>query len=78
MSKSKRTAVPHTIKKTRSKGSTNTTATPAAQLSEAQRHAMIAENAYYRSIERGPLNGDPMEDWLSAERMIDSAMLPHR
>lgn len=77
MSKSKRTA-PHTIKHTRSKDSTEATATPAAALSDAQRHALIAENAYYRSIERGPLDGDPMEDWLSAERMIDSAVLPHR
>ncbi len=45
---------------------------------KAQRHAMIAEGAYYRSLERGPLDGDPVEDWLSAERMIDSAILPHR
>lgn len=43
-----------------------------------QRHAMIADAAYYLWREQGLLDPDPVRDWLMAERMIDSAILPHR
>jgi hypothetical protein len=32
---------------------------------------MIAEAAYYRALERGFQGGDPVQDWLAAERDID-------
>lgn len=36
-----------------------------------QRNAMIAEAAYYRSIQRGFADADPLADWLWAEAEID-------
>jgi len=36
-----------------------------------QRDYMIAEAAYYRAEKRGFDSGDPMQDWLEAEREID-------
>jgi len=30
----------------------------------------VAEAAYYRALERGFQGGDPMDDWLQAERDI--------
>lgn len=38
------------------------------------RSAMIAEAAYYRASSRGFAGGDPLEDWLSAEREIDQRL----
>jgi hypothetical protein len=35
---------------------------------------MIAENAYYRAERRGFLPGHEMEDWLAAEREVDSLL----
>ena len=32
---------------------------------------MIAEAAYFRAEKRGFAEGDPMQDWLEAEREID-------
>jgi hypothetical protein len=37
---------------------------------EEQRQSMIAEAAYYRAEQRGFQGGDPVEDWLAAEREI--------
>ncbi|MEW6168396.1 MAG: DUF2934 domain-containing protein [Pseudomonadota bacterium] len=38
------------------------------------RQTMIAEAAYYRASRRGFVDGDPVEDWLSAEREIDQQL----
>lgn len=62
----------------RARASTKAAAPANRGPSAAQRQAMIAESAYYRWVERGLLEGDPVQDWLIAERMIDSAVLPHR
>ena len=35
-----------------------------------ERQSMIAEAAYYRAEKRGFQEGDPVEDWLAAEREI--------
>ena len=35
------------------------------------RHQMIAEAAYIRAEQRGFDAGDPMDDWLQAEREVD-------
>ena len=37
---------------------------------DAVRYNMIAEAAYYRAEKRGFQNGDPIEDWLTAEEDI--------
>lgn len=41
-------------------------------VSPLQRYRMIAEMAYYRALERGFVRGNPVEDWLEAEKAIDS------
>ena len=35
------------------------------------RHQMIAEAAYLRAEQRGFTPGDPLDDWLNAEREVD-------
>ena len=37
-----------------------------------ERHRMIAEAAYFRALRRTDGDGDPLTDWLEAEREIDS------
>lgn len=36
-----------------------------------ERHRMIAETAYFMAHERGFASGDPVEDWIEAERKVD-------
>ena len=36
-----------------------------------ERHRMIAEAAYFRAYERGFTGGDPVADWIEAERNVD-------
>jgi len=50
----------------------------AAQLKQAarpisveQRRQQIAEAAYFRAVSRGFEGGDPVADWLDAEREVD-------
>src|SRR5690606_26298436 len=47
-----------------------------AHPSPEERRRMIAEAAYYKALNRGFQGGDPVEDWLAAEREID-AMFPN-
>ena len=39
-----------------------------------ERQEMIAEAAYLRAERRGFMDGDPTEDWLSAEAEIDQIL----
>lgn len=39
--------------------------------SEVDRQRRIAEAAYYRALARGFQGGDPVDDWLAAEREIN-------
>jgi hypothetical protein len=39
-----------------------------------QRHRSIAEAAYYRAQQRGFANGNPIDDWLHAEREVNSTL----
>jgi chromosome segregation ATPase len=36
-----------------------------------ERHRMIAQTAYFLAQERGFAGGDPVTDWLEAERRVD-------
>ena len=36
-----------------------------------ERHRMIAETAYFMAHERGFKGGDPVSDWIDAERLVD-------
>jgi Zinc-ribbon containing domain/Protein of unknown function (DUF2934) len=49
--------------------------TPAPTVAPEERRHMIEEAAYYRAQQRGFDGGDPVEDWLAAEREINR-MLP--
>jgi hypothetical protein len=40
-------------------------------VSEAERQHRIAELAYFRALERGFQGGDPVDDWLAAEREVN-------
>lgn len=43
---------------------------PVAEAAEQARRHRVAEAAYYRALARGFEGGDPVEDWLAAEREI--------
>jgi len=40
-------------------------------VSSDERQRMIAESAYFRAMQRGFNGGDPLDDWLAAEREIN-------
>lgn len=42
-------------------------------VSAEERTRMIAEAAYYRALQRGFQGGDPVNDWLEAERELTHA-----
>lgn len=46
-----------------------------AQIAAGERHRLIAEAAYYRSLQRGFEDGNAMEDWLAAEAEVDRQLL---
>ncbi len=61
----------------------NTTGNPSrgkgsfgASISSAERERMIAEAAYFRALARGFKGGDPINDWLAAERDINHLLPP--
>lgn len=64
--------------KSRANAPSKPAATAHSGVADPQRHAKISEGAYYLWLEQGLLDPDPVRDWLIAERMIDSAFLPHR
>lgn len=39
-----------------------------------ERHRMIAETAYFLAQERGFAGGDPVSDWIEAERRVDQQL----
>ncbi len=52
-----------------------TSADRKADVSAEERQRMIAEAAYYRALNRGFNGGDPLDDWLAAEREINQGLL---
>ena len=53
--------------------------TTKGRVSAAEREKMISEAAYFRALDRGFEGGDPVSDWLNAERAIDAQfkVAPH-
>ena len=47
-------------------------AEPKQTISPLERWRMVTEAAYYHAQKRGLLGGNPMEDWLAAEKEIDA------
>lgn len=43
-------------------------------ISDALKHQMIAEAAFYISQKRSPFGGDPLQDWLLAEKQIEEQL----
>lgn len=49
---------------------------PQAQsITTEERRQRIATAAYYRALQRGFSKGDPVEDWLQAEKEIDAEVM---
>jgi hypothetical protein len=46
----------------------------ARPVSTEQRRQLIAEAAYFRALSRGFAGGDPVADWLDAEREVNQAL----
>ncbi len=46
-----------------------------AGVSPDERRRMIAEAAYYRALRRGFHGGDPVTDWLAAEREVNERLM---
>ncbi len=46
-----------------------------APLSLEERHARIAETAYFMASHRGFLPGHELEDWLTAEKEVDALLI---
>jgi len=51
---------------------TRDTGVQPAPVTREKRHSLIAEAAYLRAERRGFSGGDPVEDWLLAEREVDA------
>jgi hypothetical protein len=47
-------------------------------LTPEERHRLISEAAYQRAEQRGFSDGDPLMDWLEAEREVDAEKPPVR
>ena len=45
-------------------------ATMSSAFNPEQQHRMICEAAYFRAERRGFVGGDPLQDWIEAEREV--------
>lgn len=43
-------------------------------ISDEVKYQMIAEAAFYNSLNRAPFGGDSLEDWLLAEKQIEQQL----
>ena len=62
------------ISKSVSKRKASGNASRAPKVSAEERYSMIAEAAYYRAVQRGFQEGDPVADWLVAEKEVDEKL----
>jgi hypothetical protein len=60
--------------KAKSSSSNPAESSSGALISAEERRRMIAEAAYFRAQARGFVGGDPLDDWLAAEREINRAL----
>lgn len=44
--------------------------TKASAIDNSKVHEMVAREAYLRAEERGFMGGDPLQDWLEAEKKV--------
>lgn len=44
------------------------------QVSDSERRRLIAETAYRRAEQRGFADGDPVADWLAAEKQVNEQL----
>lgn len=59
------------MRKAKSTAQRETGRDPAQLVTPHERHRMIAEAAYFRALGRGFEGGDPVDDWVAAEREIN-------
>jgi hypothetical protein len=43
-------------------------------VSDEAKHQMVAEAAFYNSLNRAQVGGDPVQDWLLAEKQIEQQL----
>jgi len=60
--------------KAKSTGKNPAGGNPDPLVSAEERQRLIAEAAYFRAQQRGFAGGDPLDDWLDAERQINQAL----
>jgi hypothetical protein len=58
-------------KKVTAEAPTDPTAAVQPRVTPEERRRMVAEAAYFRALDRGFQGGDPVDDWLAAEREIN-------
>ncbi len=58
----------------RSMADTDVSLVDSESVGSAERHAMIAEGAYFVAQARGLAPGNELDDWLAAEREIDQRL----
>lgn len=61
-------------KKTARKAAASRPGTTGQAITDQERWRLIAEEAYLRAERRGFEQGDPIDDWLSAEREVDERL----
>lgn len=61
-------------KKAPAKKTTTNSRKKVATVSDEVRLQMIAEAAFYNSLKREQVGGDPVEDWLLAEKQIEQQL----
>jgi hypothetical protein len=75
--KTKRTATSEQLNANPIRNPTSTTSprgTTTRTITVERRHSMIQEAAYLRAEKRGFQGGDPRQDWIEAEREIDTML----
>jgi len=70
-SDSKKTVAKKSVSKAGAKKTATTGKTRRTSLSADKRRRLVAEAAYLKAERRGFESGDPIEDWLEAEKEID-------
>ena len=46
-----------------------------SRVSDERRRMLVAEAAYFRSLQRSPGHGNPIDDWLAAEAEVEAKLL---
>jgi hypothetical protein len=62
------------LRRKKAQNETKTNGKNCGCLTQEQRKKLIAEMAYYLAEKRNFNHGDPIQDWLTAEKMVDQKL----